>query len=61
MKLAGPASGVDDLVNELLATNPAFRTMVEKSKSGPRKPFPGQNTRDPAGSCHEGAAATGVQ
>ncbi len=30
----------DDLINELLASNPAFREMVAKSKSGPRKPFP---------------------
>jgi hypothetical protein len=30
----------DDLVNELLASNPAFRKMATKSKAGPRKPFP---------------------
>jgi hypothetical protein len=30
----------DDLVNELLASNPAFRAMVARSKAGPRKPFP---------------------
>jgi hypothetical protein len=30
----------DDLVNELIASNPAFRAMVAKSKAGPRKPFP---------------------
>ena len=30
----------DDLVNELLASNPEFREMVAKSKAGPRKPFP---------------------
>jgi hypothetical protein len=30
----------DDLINELLATNPAFREMVAKSKANPRKPFP---------------------
>lgn len=30
----------DDLINELLASNPAFREMVAKSKAGPRKPFP---------------------
>jgi hypothetical protein len=30
----------DELVNELLASNPAFREMVAKSKAGPRKPFP---------------------
>ena len=30
----------DDLVNELLASNPSFQEMVAKSKAGPRKPFP---------------------
>jgi len=30
----------DDLINELLTSNPAFRAMVAKSKAGPRKPFP---------------------
>jgi len=30
----------DDLVNELLASDPAFRALVEKSKASPRKPFP---------------------
>jgi hypothetical protein len=30
----------DDLINELLASNPAFRAMVARSKAGPRKPFP---------------------
>jgi hypothetical protein len=30
----------DDLVNELIASNPAFRDLVERSKAGPRKPFP---------------------
>jgi hypothetical protein len=30
----------DDLVNELLATNAAFRDLVTKSKAGRRKPFP---------------------
>jgi hypothetical protein len=30
----------DDLMNELLASNPAFLEMVRKSKAGPRKPFP---------------------
>jgi len=29
----------DDLIDELLASNPAFRQMVAKSKSGPRKPL----------------------
>ena len=30
----------DDLVNELLTSNPAFRELVRKSKAGRRKPFP---------------------
>jgi hypothetical protein len=34
------ATGDDDLVNELLASNPAFRAMAAKSRAGPRKPFP---------------------
>ncbi|MCL4193079.1 MAG: hypothetical protein KJZ87_15190 [Thermoguttaceae bacterium] len=29
----------DALVDELLASNPEFRALVEKSKAGPRKPF----------------------
>jgi hypothetical protein len=30
----------DDLVNELLESNPAFRDLVAKSKAGARKPCP---------------------
>jgi hypothetical protein len=30
----------DDLVDRLLASNPAFRALVEKSKASPRRPFP---------------------
>lgn len=30
----------DSLIDNLLATNPRFRALVEKSKAGPRKPFP---------------------
>jgi hypothetical protein len=30
----------DDLVDRLLESNPAFRALVEKSKTSPRKPFP---------------------
>ena len=30
----------DDLVNELIDSNASFRAMVERSKAGPRKPFP---------------------
>ncbi len=30
----------DDLVDRLLESNPAFRSLVEKSKASPRKPFP---------------------
>ena len=31
----------DDLVDELLAANKSFRSMVEKSKASPRRPFLG--------------------
>jgi hypothetical protein len=30
----------DNLVEELLASNPKFRALVARSKAGPRKPFP---------------------
>jgi hypothetical protein len=30
----------DDLVDRLIASNPAFRSLVEESKASPRKPFP---------------------
>lgn len=30
----------DSLTSELLESNAAFRELVEKSRSGPRKPFP---------------------
>lgn len=39
----------DDLVNELLASNPAFRALVSKSKAGPRKPFPLDSAAVPDG------------
>lgn len=29
----------DNLMDELLASNPKFRALVAKSKAGPRKPF----------------------
>ena len=29
----------DDLVNELIETNPAFQALIAKSKASPRKPF----------------------
>jgi hypothetical protein len=29
----------DDLINELLASNPRFQELVAKSKASPRKPF----------------------
>lgn len=32
--------GDDDLVDRLLESNSAFRALVEKSKSSPRRPFP---------------------
>jgi hypothetical protein len=31
--------GDDDLVDELLTSNPKFRALVAKSKAAPRKPF----------------------
>jgi hypothetical protein len=30
----------DSLIDELLASNPAFRAVLERSKGSPRKPFP---------------------
>jgi hypothetical protein len=30
----------DDLINELLESNPSFRPLVARSKASPRKPFP---------------------
>jgi hypothetical protein len=33
------ATSDDSLVDELIANNPAFREMVARSKSTPRKPF----------------------
>jgi hypothetical protein len=30
----------DDLTSDLLDSNPAFRAIVERSKSSPRRPFP---------------------
>lgn len=30
----------DDLIDELLATNPGFKALLKKSKVSPRKPFP---------------------
>jgi hypothetical protein len=35
-----PTDAEDDLVSELLESNPAFRALVARSRSGPRKPFP---------------------
>lgn len=31
----------DDLVDRLIASNADFRELVRKSRSGPRRPFPG--------------------
>ena len=36
---SGSESEVDDLMDELLAHNPRFQALVEKSKAPPRKPF----------------------
>ena len=35
----------DSLVDDLLESNPEFRTLVAKSKAGPRKPFPPDRRR----------------
>ena len=34
-----PESGEDSLIDDLLEHNPAFRELVEKSRSSPRKDF----------------------
>ena len=33
----------DSLIDELMASNPSFQSLVAKSKIGPRKSFPGAN------------------
>jgi hypothetical protein len=33
----------DDLVDRLIETNPAFGALIQKSKAGPRKPFPSRS------------------
>ena len=33
-------AGDDSLVDDLLGSNPAFRSLLEKSKASPRRPFP---------------------
>jgi hypothetical protein len=30
----------DSLIDNLLATDPSFRALIEKSKASPRRPFP---------------------
>lgn len=35
-----PVDEDDDLVNELIEHNPAFRQLLAKSIAGPREPFP---------------------
>jgi hypothetical protein len=30
----------EDLVDRLIASNPSFRALVERSRTGPRRPFP---------------------
>ncbi len=35
-----PVDPDDDLVNELIEENPAFRALLERSLAGPREPFP---------------------
>ncbi len=33
----------DSLVDDLLASSPSFRALVEKSRAGTRQPFPGSD------------------
>jgi hypothetical protein len=35
-----PVPEDDDLINQLIEHNPAFRRLLEKSIAGPREPFP---------------------
>jgi hypothetical protein len=35
-----PVETDDDFVNDLIAHNPAFRSLLEKSLASPREPFP---------------------
>ena len=35
-----PVEPDDDLINDLIKNNPAFRALLEKSLAGPRVPFP---------------------
>lgn len=35
-----PLEEDDDLVNQLIEHNPAFRELLERSAAGPREPFP---------------------
>jgi hypothetical protein len=37
-----PVEGDDSLISDLLANNPSFRALVEKSRSSPRKDFIGE-------------------
>lgn len=39
----------DSATSELLETNAAFRALVEKSKAGPRRPFPLKNENPRSG------------
>jgi hypothetical protein len=32
-------TGDDDLINELIESDPSFRALLAKSKASPRKPF----------------------
>src|SRR5215210_5799295 len=47
----------DDLVDRLLESNPAFRALIEKSKSSPRRPFPSTLDTEPSATVdHDGQA-----
>jgi hypothetical protein len=45
-----PVDPDDDLVNDLIETNPAFRELLAKSLASPREPFPFPNPAHPRSS-----------
>ena len=47
-----PVESDDDLVNDLIEHNPAFRALLEKSLAGPRVPFPLERSQEHQNSDH---------
>ncbi len=45
-----PVESDDDLVNDLIEHNPAFRALLEKSLASPRVPFPSASSVEQPGS-----------